>query len=223
MQHIIAPSILSADFGNLQRDIEIINTSEADWFHVDVMDGVFVPNISFGFPILKVVKKFAKKPIDVHLMIIDADKYIEQFAEAGADSITVHYEACTHLNKTIQAIKSAGCRASVALNPHTPVSLLQDIITDLDMVLIMSVNPGFGGQKFIQNTYKKIADLKQLIRKVNENLIIEVDGGVGLNNISPLLKAGVNAFVSGNSIFASENPVATISEMKNSVPNLFSL
>lgn len=223
MQHIIAPSILSADFGNLRRDLEMINDSDADWFHVDVMDGVFVPNISFGFPILKVVKKYAKKPIDVHLMIIDADKYIEEFAEAGADSITVHYEACTHLNKTIQAIKDAGCRASVALNPHTPVFLLQDIITELDMVLIMSVNPGFGGQKFIYNTYKKINDLKNLVRGVNENLIIEVDGGVGLNNISSLLNAGVNAFVSGNSIFASEDPVKTISEMKNSLPNLLSM
>ncbi|MBC7418634.1 MAG: ribulose-phosphate 3-epimerase [Pedobacter sp.] len=223
MQHLIAPSILSADFGNLERDLEMINSSEADWFHVDVMDGVFVPNISFGFPILKVVKKYAKKPIDVHLMIANADNYIEEFANAGADSITVHYEACTHLHRTIQVIKNSGCKASVALNPHTPVNLLQDIIGDLDMVLIMSVNPGFGGQKFIQNTYKKICDLKALIQGVNENLIIEVDGGVGLDNMAPLLRAGVGAFVSGNSIFASQHPTDTICEMKNFVGNMQSI
>lgn len=217
MQHIIAPSILSADFGNLQRDIEMINESKADWFHFDVMDGVFVPNISFGFPILKVVKKFATKPIDVHLMIANADNYIGQFADAGADSITVHIEACTHLHRTIQVIKNAGCRASVALNPHTPVSFLEDIIGELDMVLLMSVNPGFGGQKFIHHTYKKINDLKALAQQSNSNIIIEVDGGVGLDNIGPLLKAGVNAFVSGNSIFASVNPIDAISEMKNAV------
>ncbi|GGE48283.1 ribulose-phosphate 3-epimerase [Pedobacter psychrotolerans] len=215
MKYIIAPSILSADFGNLQRDIEMINQSEADWFHVDVMDGVFVPNISFGFPIMAAVKKHATKPLDVHLMIVNPDQYISEFAEAGADRITIHYEACTHLHRTIQLIKASGCKAGVALNPHTPVTLLQDVIEDLDLVLIMSVNPGFGGQKFIHNTYKKISDLKQLIQGVNENLIIQVDGGVGLQNITTLVSAGANAFVAGNAIFATENPSETISSMKS--------
>jgi len=215
MKYIIAPSILSADFGNLQRDIEMINKSEADWFHVDVMDGVFVPNISFGFPIMAAVKKHATKPLDVHLMIINPDQYISEFAEAGADRITVHYEACTHLHRTIQLIKALGCKAGVALNPHTPVTLLQDVIEDLDLVLIMSVNPGFGGQQFIYNTYKKIRDLKQLIHSVNENLIIQVDGGVGLQNITNLVSAGANAFVAGNAIFVAENPPEIISNMKS--------
>ncbi|WP_029285577.1 ribulose-phosphate 3-epimerase [Pedobacter sp. R20-19] len=215
MKYIIAPSILSADFGNLQRDIEMINKSEADWFHVDVMDGVFVPNISFGFPIMAAVKKHATKPLDVHLMIINPDQYIAEFAEAGADRITVHYEACTHLHRTIQLIKASGCKAGVALNPHTPVTLLQDVIEDLDLVLIMSVNPGFGGQQFIHNTYKKIRDLKQLIQGVNENLIIQVDGGVGLQNITNLVSAGANAFVAGNAIFVAENPPEIISNMKS--------
>ncbi|WP_231459481.1 ribulose-phosphate 3-epimerase [Pedobacter sp. Leaf132] len=214
MKHIIAPSILSADFGNLQHDIEMINQSDADWFHVDVMDGVFVPNISFGFPVMAAVKKHAEKPLDVHLMIVEPDKFIPEFAKAGADMITVHYEACTHLNRTIQLIKASGCMAGVALNPHTPVSLLQDVIEDLDLVLIMSVNPGFGGQAFIHNTYKKIKDLKQLIKGVNENLVIEVDGGVGLQNIGALVSAGANAFVAGNAIFATESPTETISKMK---------
>ncbi|RDC57796.1 ribulose-phosphate 3-epimerase [Pedobacter chinensis] len=215
MKYIIAPSILSADFGNLQRDIEMINQSEADWFHVDVMDGVFVPNISFGFPVLAAVKRSATKPLDVHLMIVEPDKYIQEFAKGGADRITVHYEACTHLHRTIQLIKASGCKAGVALNPHTPVNLLQDVIADLDLVLIMSVNPGFGGQQFIHNTYKKIQDLKVLIRGVNEDLIIEVDGGVGLQNIATLASAGANAFVAGNAIFASGNPAETISKMKS--------
>ncbi len=214
MKYIIAPSILSADFGNLQRDIEMINQSEADWFHVDVMDGVFVPNISFGFPVMTAVKKHATKPLDVHLMIVEPDKYIEDFAKAGADRITVHYEACTHLHRTIQLIKASGCKAGVALNPHTPVTLLQDVIEDLDLVLIMSVNPGFGGQAFIYNTYKKIKDLKGLIQGVNENLVIEVDGGVGLQNIATLVSAGANAFVAGNAIFATDNPTETITKMK---------
>ncbi|WP_145854782.1 ribulose-phosphate 3-epimerase [Pedobacter suwonensis] len=214
MKYIIAPSILSADFGNLQRDIEMINQSDADWFHVDVMDGVFVPNISFGFPVMAAVKKHAIKPLDVHLMIVEPDKYIEEFARAGADRITVHYEACTHLHRTIQLIRSSGCKAGVALNPHTPVTLLQDVIEDLDLVLIMSVNPGFGGQAFIHNTYKKIKDLKTLIQGVNENLIIEVDGGVGLQNIAALVSAGANAFVAGNAIFATDDPTETIAEMK---------
>ncbi|TDG35738.1 ribulose-phosphate 3-epimerase [Pedobacter changchengzhani] len=223
MKHIIAPSILSADFGNLQRDIEMINQSEADWFHFDVMDGVFVPNISFGFPIMKAVKKHATKPIDVHLMIVEPDKYIEEFADAGADSITVHYEACTHLHRTIQLIKASGCKAGVALNPHTPVILLQDVIADLDLVLIMSVNPGFGGQIFIQNTYKKIEDLKRLIQGVNEDLIIQVDGGIGLQNITKLANAGVNSFVAGNAVFSADNPTETIADMKSLTNSSFSI
>lgn len=214
MKYIIAPSILSSDFGNLQRDIEMINQSDADWFHVDVMDGVFVPNISFGFPVMAAVKKHARKPLDVHLMIVEPDKFIPEFAKAGADRITVHYEACTHLHRTLQLIKASGCKAGVALNPHTPVTLLQDVIEDLDLVLIMSVNPGFGGQQFIHNTYKKIQDLKNLIQGKNEDLIIEVDGGVGLQNVATLAAAGANAFVAGNAIFATENPTETIAKMK---------
>ncbi|QIL42009.1 ribulose-phosphate 3-epimerase [Pedobacter sp. HDW13] len=223
MKYIIAPSILSADFGNLQRDIEMINNSEADWFHVDVMDGVFVPNISFGFPVMGAVKKHATKPLDVHLMIVEPDKYIQDFAQAGADRITVHYEACTHLHRSIQLIKASGCKAGVALNPHTPVTLLQDVIEDLDLVLIMSVNPGFGGQAFIHNTYKKIQDLKALIKGINDDLIIEVDGGVGLQNIATLISAGANAFVAGNAIFATESPTVTISEMKQLTHNSVSI
>jgi ribulose-phosphate 3-epimerase len=214
MKYIIAPSVLSADFGNLQKDIEMINNSEADWFHVDVMDGIFVPNISFGFPVRASIKKHATKPLDVHLMIVEPDKYIEEFAKAGANIITVHYEACTHLHRTVQLIKSFGCKAGVALNPHTPVILLQDILEDLDLVLIMSVNPGFGGQKFIDNTYNKIKSIKVLTAGKNENLIIEVDGGVGLQNLQKLKLAGANAFVAGSAIFNTDNPTLTISEMK---------
>ena len=223
MKYIIAPSILAADFGNLQRDIEMINQSEADWFHVDVMDGVFVPNISFGFPVMTAVKKHATKPLDVHLMIVDPDKFIPEFAKAGADRITVHYEACTHLHRTIQLIKASGCKAGVALNPHTPVTLLQDVIEDLDLVLIMSVNPGFGGQAFIHNTYKKIQDLKRLSQGVNEDLIIQVDGGVSLLNIAKLVSAGANAFVAGSAIFATDSPSQTIIEMKNLVTTSISI
>ena len=223
MKYIIAPSILAADFGNLQRDIEMINQSEADWFHVDVMDGVFVPNISFGFPVMTAVKKHATKPLDVHLMIVEPDKFIPEFAKAGADRITVHYEACTHLHRTIQLIKASGCKAGVALNPHTPVTLLQDVIENLDLVLIMSVNPGFGGQAFIHNTYKKIQDLKRLIQGVNEDLIIQVDGGVSLLNITKLVSAGANAFVAGSAIFATDNPSQTIIEMKNLVTTSISI
>lgn len=223
MKYIIAPSILSADFGNLQRDIEMINQSEADWFHVDVMDGVFVPNISFGFPVMAAVKKHATKPLDVHLMIVEPDKYVQEFADAGAARITVHYEACTHLHRTIQLIKLSGCKVGVALNPHTPVTLLQDVIEDLDLVLIMSVNPGFGGQAFIHNTYKKIVDLKRLIEGKNEELVIEVDGGVGLQNIAKLISAGATAFVAGNAIFATDNPTETIAKMKNLVTNSISI
>ncbi|TCC90576.1 ribulose-phosphate 3-epimerase [Pedobacter frigiditerrae] len=215
MKHIIAPSILSADFANLQRDIEMINNSDADWFHVDVMDGVFVPNISFGFPVLKAVKKYAKKPLDVHLMIVNPEKYIQEFANEGADIITVHYEACLHLHRTIQMIKAAGCKASVALNPHTAVGLLKDILADLDMVLIMSVNPGFGGQQFIPQSLNKIAELRKMANEINPNLIIEVDGGVSISNTASLIKAGANAFVAGNAIFSASNQTQMIADMKN--------
>jgi len=192
MNHLVAPSILASDFGNLQRDIEMLNRSEADWIHFDVMDGMFVPNISFGFPLLDVVKKHAKKPIDVHLMIENPDRYIEQFAKGGASGITVHYEACTHLNRTVNEIKKLSCRAGVALNPHTPVEFLEDIFEYIDLVLIMSVNPGFGGQKFIPNTYKKIKALKKMSAELNPNLYIEIDGGVDDSNAKKLLDAGLN-------------------------------
>jgi ribulose-phosphate 3-epimerase len=215
MKHLIAPSILSADFGNLQRDIEMINNSEADWFHVDIMDGVFVPNISFGFPIMTTLAKHAKKPLDVHLMIIKPDDYIQRFAEAGAGMITVHYETCVHLHRTIQNIHAAGCKACVALNPHTSVSLLKDILVDLDMVLIMSVNPGFGGQTFIPNTLSKIQELRNMALLVNPELLIEVDGGVSVNNIPDLLLAGANVFVAGNAVFAAPSPSDMISSLKD--------
>jgi ribulose-phosphate 3-epimerase len=215
MNPLIAPSILSADFGNLQRDMEMLNRSEADWIHFDVMDGVFVPNISYGFPILKAIKPLTEKVIDVHLMIVNPDHYIEEFAKAGASNITVHLEACTHLNRTIQAIKAAGCTAGVALNPHSPVALLEDIITDLDLVLIMSVNPGFGGQKFIQNTYKKLYDLKELSKNRNPTLKIEVDGGVSSQNCKELLEAGANVLVAGSSVFAAADPALAISQLKH--------
>lgn len=214
MPHLIAPSVLSADFANLQRDIEMINSSAADWFHVDVMDGVFVPNISFGFPVIEAIRRFAEKPLDVHLMIVNPDQYIERFAAVGAAVITVHYEACTHLHRTVQAIHAAGCKAGVALNPHTPVSLLADILGDLDMVLVMSVNPGFGGQQFIPNSLNKIAALRQMAALVNPELLIEVDGGVGVHNTAALLQAGANVLVAGNAIFAAASPLAMISELK---------
>lgn len=215
MNHLVAPSILASDFGNLQRDIEMLNKSEADWIHVDVMDGMFVPNISFGFPVMEAVKKHAKKPLDVHLMIVDPDRYIKEFAEKGADGITVHFEACTHLHRTIQSIKELGCRAGVALNPHTPVAFLDDIIADLDLVLIMSVNPGFGGQKFITNTYKKLHDLKTLCSARNPKLYIEVDGGVGEQNVKQLIDAGANVFVAGNSVFSAADQLQAIKNLKN--------
>ena len=214
MKHLIAPSILAADFANLQRDIEMINQSEADWIHVDIMDGLFVPNISFGFPVMEAVKKYATKPLDVHLMIVDPDRYLKAFADAGAAHITVHYEACTHVHRTVQAIKELGCKAGVALNPHTPVSLLEDIINDLDLVLIMSVNPGFGGQKFINNTYKKIEQVKAMCSANNPDLYIEIDGGVNLKNTPQLVAAGANALVAGNFVFSSENSLQTIEQLK---------
>ena len=216
MNHLIAPSILASDFANLQREIEMLNKSEADWIHVDVMDGVFVPNISFGFPVMDAVKRYAKKPLDVHLMIVDPDRYIKEFKEKGADGITVHFEACTHLHRTIQGIKELGCRAGVALNPHTPVAFLDDIIEDLDLVLIMSVNPGFGGQKFISNTYKKLYDLKNMISSRNQDLFIEVDGGVNEQNVKKLVAAGANVLVAGNSVFSAADQYAAIKNLKNS-------
>jgi len=212
---LIAPSMLSADFGNLQRDIEMINNSEADWFHIDVMDGVFVPNISFGFPVLKNIQKHAKKPLDVHLMIIDPDRYLERFREHGAEVISVHYEACTHLHRTIQAIKKLGAKAGVVLNPHSPVSLLEEIIMDADLVMLMAVNPGFGGQSFIEGTFEKIVALKEMMARKNTDALIEVDGGVTLENAPKLIAAGANVLVAGYAVFGSGNPVGTISVLKN--------
>ena len=211
---LIAPSVLAADFANLQRDIEMVNNSSADWFHIDVMDGEFVPNISYGMPVIEAIKKHATKPLDVHLMIIKPERYISTFKQIGADILTVHYEACAHLHRTIQAIKAEGMKAGVALNPHTPVSVLEDIVADLDLVLIMSVNPGFGGQKFIENTYDKVKKLKELITKKGSSALIEVDGGIGLNNYKKLAEVGVNAMVAGNAVFASKDPIATIAELK---------
>ena len=211
---LIAPSVLAADFANLQRDIEMINSSEADWFHIDIMDGVFVPNISFGMPVLEAISTHAKKTIDVHLMIVDPDRYIKTFAALGSNILTVHYEACTHLHRTLQAIKAEGMKAGVALNPHTNISLLEDVIKDIDMVCIMSVNPGFGGQSFIENTYKKIKDLKEMIVRHNASTIIEIDGGVTNKNAVALVQAGADVLVAGNYVFKAENPIATISDLK---------
>jgi len=214
IKKLIAPSVLAADFGNLQRDIEMINNSEADWFHIDIMDGVFVPNISYGMPVLKAISKHAKKTIDVHLMIVDPDRYIKEFAELGSNILTVHYEACTHLHRTIQAIKAEGMKAGVALNPHTNVDLLKDIIKDIDLVLIMSVNPGFGGQSFIENTYNKVKQLKTIIENAGAHTLIEVDGGVTDKNAAQLTQAGADVLVAGSYVFKSSNQIETIKGLK---------
>ncbi|HPW97206.1 MAG TPA: ribulose-phosphate 3-epimerase [Flavobacterium sp.] len=216
---LIAPSVLAADFANLQRDIELINTSEADWFHIDIMDGVFVPNISFGMPVLQAISKHAKKTIDVHLMIIDPDRYIKTFAQLGSNILTVHFEACTHLHRTLQAIKAEGMKAGVALNPHTNVDLLEDVIQDIDLVCVMSVNPGFGGQSFIENTYSKVEKLKALIQRKNASTLIEIDGGVTSKNAKQLVDAGADVLVAGSFVFTSENPIQTISDLKKVASN----
>ena len=215
MSHtLIAPSVLAADFANLQRDIEMINNSDADWFHIDIMDGVFVPNISFGMPVLRDIAKHATKTIDVHLMIVDPDRYISTFKNLGADILTVHYEACTHLHRTLQAIKAQGMKAGVALNPHTSISLLEDTIQDIDLVCLMSVNPGFGGQSFIENTYDKVIALKELIIRKGANTIIEIDGGVTSKNAKQLADAGADVLVAGSYVFKSEDPTKTITYLK---------
>jgi len=214
MKHLVAPSMLSCNFLNMQHDIEMVNRSEADWFHLDIMDGVFVPNITFGQPVIKYIKKMAKKPLDVHLMIVQPERYFQDFKEAGADILSFHYEASTHLNRSVHAVKNLGMKAGVTLNPHTPVELLEDVVADVDLVLIMSVNPGFGGQKFIENSYRKISTLKEMILRRNSPALIEVDGGVTLDNAAKLVDCGVDVLVAGNTVFSHPNPPEIIRQLK---------
>lgn len=213
-KHLIAPSVLASDFANLQRDSEMINNSEADWFHIDIMDGRFVPNISFGIPVVDAINRHAKKPLDVHLMIVEPEKYVEAFAQVGAEIISVHYEACPHLHRNLQQIKDVGCKRGVALNPHTPVSLLEPLLNDIDLVCLMSVNPGFGGQKFIEKTYDKVKELKQMINNCGSNTLIEIDGGVNANNSQLLIDAGADVLVAGSFVFNSTNSIETIANLK---------
>lgn len=212
---IIAPSVLAADFANLQRDVELINASEADWFHVDIMDGVFVPNISFGVPVTEAIARHARKPLDVHLMIVQPEKYVETFARAGAEIISVHLEACPHIHRTLGQIREAGCKAGVVLNPGTPVAVLEDVVQDADLVLLMSVNPGFGGQKFIENAVEKTARLKELILRKNASALIEIDGGVNLDTGAKLVKAGADILVAGSFVFSANDPLGVIKELKS--------
>jgi ribulose-phosphate 3-epimerase len=214
MAHLLAPSLLASDFGNLQRDIEMVNASAADWLHVDVMDGVFVPNISFGFPVISHIKKHGKKPLDVHLMIVDPDRYLEEFKNVGANILTVHYEACNHLHRTATKIRELDMKAGVSINPHTPVSVLEEILPYIDMVLIMTVNPGYGGQSFIESSYNKIKKLKSMINSINQDVLIEVDGGVDLSNHKKLVQAGADVLVAGSSVFKAESPAQTIYKLK---------
>ena len=215
MDHLVSPSLLAADFGNLQKEVSMVNKSQADWIHLDIMDGLFVPNISFGFPVIEYVRKTAEKPLDVHLMIIDPDRFLSRFHQSGASILTVQYEACTHLHRTVTEIRRLGMRAGVAINPHTPVSLLQNILPFIDMVLIMTVNPGFGGQSFIMESYLKIAELRNMIDRGSYNVLIEVDGGIDTGNAARLIGAGVNVLVAGNSVFGSPDPEDTIRKLKS--------